>query len=79
MRWRGAPEGRNEQGRQGRVVGAEKGGGAGGNVCPNAVFFPEIAITQMRCWLEGRCTSVRFACICMGLSENPCTHVCVRA
>lgn len=28
------------------------------NVCPNVVFFPEIAITQMRCWLEGRRASV---------------------
>ena len=27
-------------------------------MCPNAVFFPEIAITQMRCWLEGRYLSV---------------------
>lgn len=32
--------------------------GGGVDVCPNVVFFPEIAITQMRCWLEGRRASV---------------------
>lgn len=43
---------------------------------PNAVFFPEIAITQMRCWLEGRCVSI-FLCMYMHLFKA--TSVCVRA
>lgn len=45
----------------GEAGGEQKGGRAGGDVCPNAVFFPEIAITQMRCWLEAWCVSV---CLC---------------
>lgn len=48
------------QGRaRGKEAAGEAGGRAGGNVCPNVVFFPEIAITQMRCWLEQRCVLVR--------------------
>lgn len=34
-------------------------------MCPNAVFFPEIAITQMRCWPEGR-RVLPYACIQTG-------------
>lgn len=43
--------------RKGQREGGSMGGRgrAGGDVCPNVVFFPEIAITQMRCWLEHRC------------------------
>ena len=51
----GRPEEKREQ------RGRERGK-AGGEACPNAVRFPEIAVTQIRCRLEGKCV---FVCLCM--------------
>lgn len=50
----------------------QRGVRPGGNECPDVMFFPEIAITQMRCWLEGKRTPVYVHL----LSLNPRPHLC---
>lgn len=73
----GDEEGQGEGGSRGRQGGEEKGERARGDVRPNAVFSPEIAITQMRCWLEGRCVSAS-PCVRMCISISACVFVSVR-